>query len=316
MDFKKLLQYSYKGRKGKIMVSRESIENQLKAISFNQNGWGRTEVSELPSIILPDEVIYECVNGIYEGGFALLVATNVRVLLIDKKPLNYLTVEDLRFDMINELDYSHRLIGAYINISAGAKSLRFTSLNQRKLRKLITHVQHCMAESKKIQSESQTDQKQHLERINQQLQTYLLAQHRQQTELGEHLKRVQSQPTPVIKTEPEISPELNDYLFAQGINTDHHPADTSPMQFQQSSSQLNQELYDEGMKEIFGKPSSQVASVGGEGDNLQYVNQDSSQFPVNPLKLAYSKIPQAIKPKAPHIEVTVPNGHNQIPATD
>ena len=298
------------------MVSRESIENQLKAISFNQNGWGRTEVGELPSIILPDEVIYECVNGIYEGGFALLVATNVRVLLIDKKPLNYLTVEDLRFDMINELDYSHRIIGAYINISAGSKSLRFTSLNQRKLRKLITHVQHCMADSKKVQSESQTDQKQHLERINQQLQTYLLAQHRQQEELGEHLKRAQSQPNQVTKPEPEISTELSEYLFAQGINQQRGPDENQPMQYQEANFQLNQELYDEGMREIFGKPTNQVASVEGQGDSLQYVDSESSQFSVNPLKMAYSKIPQAIKPKAPHIEVAVPNGNSQIPAID
>ena len=298
------------------MVSRESITSQLKAINFNQNGWGRTEVSELPSIILPDEVIYECVNGIYEGGFALLVATNVRVLLIDKKPLNYLTVEDLRFDMINELDYSHRIIGAYINISAGAKSLRFTSLNQKKLRKLITHVQHCMAESKKIQSESQTDQKQHLERINQQLQTYLLAQHRQHAELGEHLKKAQSQPAQTAQPEPEMSPELSEYLFAQGLDKDLKPVQSEASLAQQHTAQLNQELYDEGMREIFGKPSGQVASIAGEGDNLQYVSQDSSQFVVNPLKIAYSKIPQAIKPKAPHIEVAVPNGNNQIPATD
>lgn len=298
------------------MVSRESIENQLKAINFNQSGWGRTEVGELPSIILPDEVIYECVNGIYEGGFALLVATNVRVLLIDKKPLNYLTVEDLRFDMINELDYSHRIIGAYINISAGAKSLRFTSLNQRKLRKLITHVQHCMAESKKIQSESQTDQKQHLERINQQLQTYLLAQHRQQTELGEHLKRVQVQPAQTSEPEPEMSPELSEYLFAQGINKDLQPNVEQEGHLQQTSSQMHQELYDEGMREIFGQPSGQVASTGGEGDNLKYVNSDTSPFLVNPLKMAYSKIPQAIKPKTPHIDVPVPSSNNQIPATD
>jgi hypothetical protein len=49
---------------------------------------------------LPGEEIYELVNGIYEGGFAIVVATDVRLLLIDKKPMNYLNVEDLRFDMI------------------------------------------------------------------------------------------------------------------------------------------------------------------------------------------------------------------------
>ena len=164
------------------MVTRESVEQQLKKIGFNYHGWGRTEISELPNIILPDEEIYECVNGFYEGGFALLIATNVRVVLVDKKPLKYLTVEDLRFDMINEIDYSHRLLMAQISISTGSKTLKFVSMNQPRLRKLIGHVQHSMAENKKKQEEHSEDQKLHLEQINQQLQAYLLAQHQQQQE--------------------------------------------------------------------------------------------------------------------------------------
>jgi len=296
------------------MVSRESIENQLQAINFNQSGWGRTEVGELPSIILPDEVIYECVNGIYEGGFALLVATDVRVLLIDKKPLNYLTVEDLRFDMINEIDYSHRVIGAYISVSAGAKNLRFTSLNQRRLRKLITHVQHCMAAAKKQHAASQVDQKQHLERINQQLQTYLLAQHRQQTELGEQLKMV-NEANVKQKEVQELtnsSLKLNEYMYDQGTVVEHLAAS------KQADEKLSDEIYDEGMKEIFGQPADQVVSVEGEGDNLKYSNQES--LIINPLKIAYSKLPENIKnkslPKAPNIEVSVHNGSHQVPVTD
>jgi hypothetical protein len=297
------------------MVSRESIENQLHAINFNQNGWGRTEVGELPSIILPDEVIYECVNGIYEGGFALLVATDVRVLLVDKKPLNYLTVEDLRFDMINELDYSHRVVGAYISISAGSKSLRFTSLNQRRLRKLITHVQHCMADAKKQQAASQVDQKQHLERINQQLQTYLLAQHRHQTELGEQLKMVNEQAAQKAHMQEltNSSQKLNDYLYAQGDNAELMQAS------KMANQQMSDEIYEEGMREIFGQPSDTVESIAGDGDYLKYSNQDNG-LTINPLKIAYSKLPENIKnkslPKAPNIEVPVPSNNHQLPVTD
>src|SRR5882724_875351 len=123
------------------MVSQKSVKEQLRRLGFKHRGWGRAEVSELPNILLADEEIYDLVNGIYEGGFALLVATNVRLILIDKKPLNYLTIEDLRFDMINELDYSHRLLGAQINIASGDRNLRFRSYNQQRLRKVIGHVQ-------------------------------------------------------------------------------------------------------------------------------------------------------------------------------
>lgn len=201
------------------MVTRESVEQQLKDIGVTYHGWGRTEISELPNVILPDEKIYECVNGVYEGGFALLVSTNIRVLLIDKKPLRYLNVEDLRFDMINEIDYSHRLFGAQISISTGSKNLRFTSFNQPRLRKLIGHVQNCMAESKQKQSEHEEEQKLHLEQINQQLQAYLLAQHQQQQKLQEQLEKRETAP---IQAEPlRPSPELADYLYAQGLLAEH-----------------------------------------------------------------------------------------------
>src|SRR5437868_7762248 len=171
------------------MVSQEEVEKQLKAIDFKVHGWGRAEVKELPNIILPEEVIYECVNGFYEGGFALLLATKVRVLLVDKKPLNYLTVEDMRFDNISEIDYSHRVIGAHITVSAGDKHLVFTSYNQQRLRKLIGHTQHCMAKLKQDASEHQIGQKQHLEQLNTQLQAYLVQQHKQQQKLYEEISQ-------------------------------------------------------------------------------------------------------------------------------
>lgn len=209
------------------MVSLKSVEQQLKEINFNSRSWGRTEISELPNILLDDEKIFECANGIYEGGFALLVATNIRLLLVDKKPMNYLTVEDLRFDLINQIDYSHRLLGARINVSAGNKSLKFTSYNQRRLRKLINHIQHRMAEVKTQQSSSAENQQQHLERINQQLQAYLLAQHQHQEELRKQLELANqtnsAQPADVAPVKP--APELADFLYAQSL-IQHHEAST------------------------------------------------------------------------------------------
>lgn len=207
------------------MVSKKSVEKQLKKIKFNYNAWGRGEANELHNILLPEEEVFECVNGVYDGGFALLVGTNVRLLLVDKKPLNFLTVEDLRFDMINEIDYSHRLFGARISVSTGAKNLKFMSYNQARLRKLIGHVQHCMAETKKQQTDHQLDQKQHLEQINQQLQTYLLAQHQQQQKLQEQLEKARKEEG-VKAAMPDIelvkpSPELADYLYAQSLLAQH-----------------------------------------------------------------------------------------------
>jgi hypothetical protein len=283
------------------MVSKESIEQQLKKINFNPHGWGRGEVNELPNIILPDEEIFEVANGIYDGGFALLVATNVRVLLIDQKPMNYLTVEDLRFDMISEMDYSHRLLGARISISAGDKNLKFLSYNQPRLRKLIGHVQHCMAEAKKKQTDHGEGQLQHLEKLNEQLRNYMLAQQEQQNRMQEQLiQAANGQGQQIKMPEPvKLEPELSDYLFAQSLLAQHRTQAgqsseeivaeaVAPIEEQQAKApstpppkQDADDLYEAGVQEVFGKKPS-----------LPQLPKPSE---IHPIQIAYSKLPMALR---------------------
>ncbi len=329
------------------MVSPQSVEKQLKKLKFNPHGWGKAEVKELPHVLVADEEIYELANGFYEGGFALLVATNIRVLLIDKKPLNYLTVEDLRFDMINEIDYSHRLMGAYITITTGSKALKFTSTNQPRLRKLITHVQHCMAEVKMKQTQHQEGQVTHLEKINEQLQSYLLAQQQYQEQLHQQLQvgGTGDQPQAVAVTPPEPikpSPELADYLYAQRLLAQYRDqqaaaqdaqspeapapaAETTTLPPQPAITETEQpqplapqgdphnpqlaDLYAEGMKEIFGRrqgtenqqKTPTEAPQGSQPPLAPNTSRSAASsglrlpFDVNPLKIAASKLPLALR---------------------
>jgi hypothetical protein len=123
----------------------KQLEDQLKEIGCNFRFWGRAELRELANVLLPGEKLTHCVNGSYEGGFALLAATDQRVLLVDKKPM-YLTLEDIRFDMISEVDFNHRLLNANIFLCTPNKSLRFVGYNHARLRKLFHYVQTRVAE--------------------------------------------------------------------------------------------------------------------------------------------------------------------------
>ncbi len=289
------------------MVSVETVHNQLEKLHFNVHGWGRSEANELPHILMPDEEIHDLVNGVYEGGFALLVATNMRILLVDKKPLNYLTVEDLRFDMISEIDYSHRVIGANVSISTGSKNLRFTSLNQQRLRKLTTHVQHWMSELKKKTSTNREDQKGHLEQINQKLEAYLLAQHQQQQQMNKSLNAGGARQ--VIDVEPiNRDYRVADYLYAQNLLNQYpqtrDQADVQALQLAASVTQqpisanqvtLNSQqqtandLYSEGLKEIFGQ-----SAPGTQAPTQQ---SGVHAFEIHPLNIAYGKLPHILREK-------------------
>ncbi len=122
------------------MVTANQIKAQLKQIGCNYSVWGSTEVAELPGLLMDGEDIALAVNGYYEGGFGLLLATNFRVLIVDKKPFT-LNVEDLRYDMISEVTYGARFMTATMHISIPTRTIYFTSWSIEKLHKAMRQIQ-------------------------------------------------------------------------------------------------------------------------------------------------------------------------------
>jgi hypothetical protein len=267
------------------MVSAKSVDDQLKKIQFKR-GWNRQETDELRNILIPDEEIFECVNGWYEGGFALLCATDVRVLLIDKKPFKFLTVEDVRFDVVNQIDYSHRLFDAGISITTGSKNLHFRSFNQPRLRKLITHVQHRMAELKRMDYEHKHSSESSTQALDDQLRAYMISQYQQHLDLRkQHETNLLPIDMEVADVQKEISP---------AVVPDVKPViDTASITTGVSSS----ELYEEGLKEIFGKYQSAADTKPIATQSISPVEMTISQDSrdVSALSIAYSKLPSILR---------------------
>lgn len=127
------------------MVSLNQLEKQLNRAGCNFRFWGRGEKRELAKILTPDEQVAHCVNGHYEGGFAMLAVTDQRLLLIDHKPM-FISVEDIRFDMIAEIDYGSQLVMSNVKIITPSKTLRFVSWSQHHLREVLNLTQQRMLE--------------------------------------------------------------------------------------------------------------------------------------------------------------------------
>jgi hypothetical protein len=128
-----------------IMKTLGEIELELSRLGLHNRFWGKPEVRELQHILSDDEIMTNAVNGRYEGGFALLVSTDRRLLLIDKK-IWFLSLEDTRYDMISEVDYNARLLDATVYIRTINKVMRFTTPRQKSLRALVTYVQEKVME--------------------------------------------------------------------------------------------------------------------------------------------------------------------------
>ncbi|MBA2278901.1 PH domain-containing protein [Candidatus Saccharibacteria bacterium] len=127
------------------MVTSHEVQRQLKTIGAEFRFWGKSELRELEHILIPGEHIMYCMNGRYEGGFAMLCITNQRIVLIDKKPF-YLTLEDIRYDMVSEVDFNQRLIDATIQICTLNKKVWFTVFKAKLLRKATAYIQNRVME--------------------------------------------------------------------------------------------------------------------------------------------------------------------------
>ncbi len=122
------------------MVVRSEIERQLRQIDALPKFFGKPEIRELTNILFDDEIIRHLVVGRYEGGWATLCATDRRILLVDKKPF-YLTIEDIRYDMVSDVQYDHRLLDASIRLGTVHKTISFLSYSHVKLRALTQYAQ-------------------------------------------------------------------------------------------------------------------------------------------------------------------------------
>jgi general stress protein 26 len=75
------------------------IQNELKAAGAGAIGQRTPESHELAKLIHPNEHIGGVVYGVYPGGLAWLVATDQRVIFLDRKPL-FSTHDEMTYDYI------------------------------------------------------------------------------------------------------------------------------------------------------------------------------------------------------------------------
>lgn len=122
------------------MIAKKVIDQQLRDIGAVSRFLGRPELRELSNILFEGEIVRHLIIGRYEGGWATLCATDRRVLLVDKKPF-YLTIEDIRYDMVSDVEYNYRLINGSICLGTVHKTIRFIGYNHEKLRALTNYVQ-------------------------------------------------------------------------------------------------------------------------------------------------------------------------------
>jgi hypothetical protein len=134
------------------MVHPSIIEARLGELRFRSSRWFRAEVHELQHILMDHEKIIALACGRYFGSFALLVATDQRLLLVDKRVF-FMNIEDTRYDMISEIDFNSQVYSATVTVHTINKTHKFTSIKHKnQLRLLTNYVQRRVMEFRTQQS--------------------------------------------------------------------------------------------------------------------------------------------------------------------
>lgn len=74
------------------------------------------EIKELPDLLWDDELPEQCVTGNYHANSGILVATDRRMLFVDKGLLGQLKVEDFPYDKISSLESNRGILAGSIVI--------------------------------------------------------------------------------------------------------------------------------------------------------------------------------------------------------
>lgn len=116
------------------MPTLTEIKAQIKNLHGLENFLGRKEINELPSILWHDETIENIVQGTYNNGNGILVATNRRLVFVDKGLLFGLKVEDFAYDKISSIQYETGLIFGKITIYTSGNKAVVDNVIKAKLR--------------------------------------------------------------------------------------------------------------------------------------------------------------------------------------
>lgn len=137
------------------MVHPSIIESRLGELRFKASRWFQAEISELQHILMDHEKIIALACGRYFGSFALLVATDQRLLLIDKRVF-FMNYEDMRYDMISEIDFNSQFYCTALTIFTVNKTHKFTTVKyRRQLRDITNYIQNRVAQLRSHASQPQ-----------------------------------------------------------------------------------------------------------------------------------------------------------------
>ncbi len=112
-------------------VSKEVIDAQLARLQVFQTYFTKKEVAHLPEVIQPGETIHAIASGMYDNNTWLVVATDRRVLFLDKGMFAGLKQLSLPLDQIQAVAHSVGMLLGEVAISTAGVTWTIQSMTPK-----------------------------------------------------------------------------------------------------------------------------------------------------------------------------------------
>ena len=116
------------------MPTQEEVKRQISSLNGFERLLGRKEIKELPTILWDDERVEHLVQGLYDKGNGLLVATNKRLIFVDKGRLYGLRVEDFPYDKISSIQYKTGFMTGEITVYTSGNKAEIQNVEKGQVR--------------------------------------------------------------------------------------------------------------------------------------------------------------------------------------
>ncbi len=126
------------------------IKRELKRLGASPYGMWRFGARYLPSVIHLDEVLGGVVYGFNKEGSVTLVATDKRVIFLDKKPL-FVNLEEMTYDIVGGVTFSHAGMSSIITLHTRMRDYRIRTFNDKCARGFMHYVEgRCLEHPRRV----------------------------------------------------------------------------------------------------------------------------------------------------------------------
>ncbi len=135
-------------KKDSMTDHQKRILEDLKRLGATKFELMTSETNYLPKIIHHKEQLGGVAYGHHELGYSMLVATNRRIIFLDKKPF-FANVDDVTYEVVSGVSLSHAGFGSTLVLHTRIKDYKLLTMNDKSSAIFVDYIEmRCLEHEK------------------------------------------------------------------------------------------------------------------------------------------------------------------------